>query len=137
MSEFMKDISDQAKGITPPAPEKELDILSRSVPKKAEDVIEEDSLVEAIKVPIVSKTMEEVVSDTTPSIEPIQHNDMIVEQLVNSMTMLQDQVSRLVELTESNTKKYPFPEGATATNHTTGNQIVFSRGQWWYLDDKK
>lgn len=135
----MKDIAEQAKNLPAQEPVNELDILSRSVPspKPKENIPIVDT---PIKKPKKSKKKKEPIPETV--IEPITSIEapIVLEQLNEHLSRLESQINRVMEMVEENAgnnKKYPFPEGATATNHSSGQQIVFSRGQWWYLDAEK
>lgn len=134
MSDFMNDIAQQAKAL-PVVEEVEVqddrDILTRQVAQKASDDerSKRDALTCKPKNTITRKQLTEQHVDDTP-----HQQTMLIEQMASNMKRLEEQLAEVIEISDTMKKKYPFAEGATATNHTSGEQIVFSRGQWWFLD---
>ena len=118
MSDFMKDIIEQASTMDVPEQENELDIISRTASEPVKETVEKPVVIKPKK----HKKKSEITEKVLPKVETLGEAQIVIEQLSNNITRLEEQVSKVVELVEAGGKKYPFAEGATATNHSTGKQ---------------
>jgi len=123
MSEFMKNIAEEAANL----PKKQdTGILTRPLKPKLDAEPPKENSAEA--------KSKENSTDKPKAKQKIKESAQTeIAELTDQISELKKQIKQLTEK-KSEQSKYAFAEGATATNPSTGKKIVFSKGEWWYLD---
>lgn len=142
----MKDIADISKTLPKKEPAPEMEIINRPTKKEVVEesispkpVMPENEEGSGHEIVPPKKVVEKVVvKEDTKSKEIIEGLESKIAKLENTIDKLQTMQQQLLENQEESRKsKHPFNDGATATNPSTGEKIVFSRGEWWKLDGEK
>lgn len=144
MSDFLKDIEDRRRRQSieaariiasipvveeeePEVPEIEIDFLP-DIPETPED--------EIVNYSEQNKHFEETISSLQNT---LQERDTKIQGLEEELRVAKERIDRLEEeasrptLEDKTAEEYP--EGATATNPTTGEKVTYRNGKWVPLDE--
>ena len=138
MKDFLKDIEDRRRR----QKEEAARVLASLTPIVEEEEVEEPEIEVDFHQELPEVPAEEIENysgqnkqfeETITSLQTaLQEKDSKIQKLEDELKLAQEKIQQLEE--KAGTERYP--EGATATNSSTNEKVVYKNGKWVPLDEE-
>jgi uncharacterized coiled-coil protein SlyX len=138
MKDFLKDIEDRRRR----QKEEAARVLASLTPIVEEEEVEEPEIEVDFHQELPEVPAEEIENysgqnkqfeETITSLQTaLQEKDFKIQKLEDELKLAQEKILKLEE--KAGTERYP--EGATATNSSTNEKVVYKNGKWVPLDEE-